>query len=87
MIKYLSKYLGSDTCEMLIIGSEDSEVYASFSQYDKQHATLKARHIVEALRHLVIATENKQKTTWLECCEMSIARNFDVIKRARTIAD
>ena len=87
IIKYLSKYLGSDTCEMLIIGSEDSEVYASFSQYDKQHATLKARHIVEALRHLVIATENKQKTTWLECCEKSIASNFDIIKRARTIAD
>ena len=72
---------------MLPIGAEDPEVYALFSQYDKKHATLKPQHIVEALRHLTIATENKQKTIWLECCEKSIATKFFTIKRARTITD
>ena len=66
MIKYLSKYPGSDTRDMLIIGVEDPEFYASFFQYKKKLTTLKVWHIIEALRHLITVTENKHETTWLE---------------------
>jgi len=49
-IKYLSNFIANDDCYILVVGSEDSEIRASFSQYDMKHATLKARHIVDTLR-------------------------------------
>ena len=80
MIKYLSKFLQNNNCEMLILGSEDTEIRSSFSSYDVKNVTLKARHIVDALRALVVATENKQQTTWLQCCEKSLEDNFFNLK-------
>ena len=34
IIKYLSKCLQDDICDMLIVGYEDSEIHASFSQFE-----------------------------------------------------
>ena len=59
IIDYLSSFLQNNNCKMLIVGSEDDEIHASFSLYDIKNVTLKARHIVDALRALVIAVENK----------------------------
>ena len=87
IIKYLSKFIQNDQCELLIRGSEHEEILASFSTYDVKNVTSKARHIVDALRTLVFMTENKQQITWLECCEKSVQMNFETLKRARTIAD
>lgn len=72
---------------MLIVGSEDDEIHASFSVYDINNVTIKARHIVDALRAPVIATENEQQTTRLQCCEKSLKANLYQFKRAHTIAD
>ena len=58
MIKHLIKYLGSDKCEMLIIGSEDLEVCASLFPYDMKHAIVKAEYIVDTSCHLDILQQN-----------------------------
>ena len=87
LIRYLSKYLCNDTCEYLLLGSEDTEILASFTPFDRKHVTMKARHVTDALRELVAATISNTPITWLECCEKAIEINFKTIKRARTIAD
>ena len=86
-IKYLSKFIENDNCHMLVVGSEDSEIRASFFKYDKKHANLKAWHIVDALRAMVVATEYGESITWIECCQKSIELNCNQIKRAHTVAD
>jgi len=58
LVKYLSKYISNDECDMLLIGSDDPEIFASFSPYDKLNATSKARHVADALRELLTGTLN-----------------------------
>ena len=86
-IKYFSNFIENDDCYMLVVGSEDSEIRASFSQYSMKRATLKVRHIVDTLRAMVVATENGESITWIGCCQKSIELSFNQIKRARTKTD
>ena len=55
--------------------------------YDKSHVTTKTRHAVDALAALFSATVNETPKNWLQCCEIAIEKNYNVIKRARTVAD
>jgi len=64
MLKYLSGYLVKDTCWELILGTNDPEISCSLSKYEKQHATLKARHLVDALRLMIKATTDNVPITW-----------------------
>jgi len=59
----------------------------SFSPYDKKDADIKARHITDALAILVDIFKNEATTTCIGCCQMSIEKNYGVVKRARTFAD
>ena len=52
IILYLSGYSITNTCEKLLLGSEDLEVLLTFSSFDKQHVTMKARHLADALQSL-----------------------------------
>lgn len=87
LIKRLSAYISTDTCYKLLLGSEDPEIEASFSLFDRRHVTIKVRHITDALSALVKASINNTSTTWIQCCEFAIKNNYCVIKRARTVAD
>ena len=87
LIRYLSKHLCNDTCEYLLLGSDDSEILASFTPFDRKHVTMKARHVTDALRELVAASISNTPITWLECCEKAIEINFKTIKQASTVAD
>ena len=49
IINYLSHHISAGTCELLLLGSEDPEVLASFSPFDRSHVTRKAIHIADAL--------------------------------------
>ena len=87
IIRYLSKYITTNTCKNLLLGSEDLEVLKIFSSFDKQRVTLKARHIADALQSLVGNTAKGKATTWIQCCERAIEQNYFQIKRARNVAD
>ena len=87
LIKHFSLYIAADNCELLLRGSEDPETLASYSTYDKSHVTTKTRHVVDALAALFSATVNETPINWLQCCEIAIEKNYNVIKRARTVAD
>ena len=87
LIKHFSLYIAEDNCELLLRGSEDPEILASYSTYDKSHVTTKTRHVVDALAALFSVTVNETPKNWLQCCEIVIEKNYNVIKRARTVAD
>ena len=87
LIDHLSKFLSSNNCELLLLGSEDPEILVSYSPYDRQHATLKTRHITDALSILHDSTANNLPVTWIQCCKHACEKNYNVIQRARTIAD
>jgi len=87
IINYLSHHISAGTCELLLLGSKDPEVLASFSPFDRSHVTRKAIHIVDALQALVLKTVSGSSVTWLECCEISVEKNYNLINRARTVAD
>ena len=48
---------------------------------------MKARHVADALQALLSCTEKNIATTWIRCCEISVKKNYNQVKRARTIAD
>ena len=87
IVKYLSNYITTNTCEKLLLGSDDSEILKTFSLYDKRHIEMKARHVADALQALLSCTEKNIATTWIRCCEISVKKNYNQVKRARTIAD
>ena len=87
IIWYLSKHITTNTCKKLLLGSEDLEVLKTFSSFDKQRVTLKARHIADALQSLVGNTAKGKATMWIQCCERAIEQNCFQIKQARTVAD
>ena len=79
--------MSQETREQLLPGSDDEEILASFSPFDKQHTALKACHIVDLLCLLVEDNINQTPTTWLECYENAREKNFNTIKQSSTIAD
>ena len=87
IVDYLSKFLSSDTSWKLILGSDDPEIATSFSTYEIQHVTIKARHIVDALRSMINATNMSMPITWIQCCENAMITNYKQIQCARTVAD
>ena len=87
ILKYLSFHIKENSCDKLLLGSEDPEIMASFSLFDKYHARTKAVHIADALQVLIKHTEDNKSVTWIKCCEVAIQNNYNQIKRARTIAD
>ena len=87
LIKYLSKFIANNNCEELLLGADDPEILATYSLYDKQHVTTKARHITDALVSLSDAHQGGRSTTWIQCCEAAVQKNYNEIKSARTVAD
>lgn len=80
-------FISNDECDMLLLGSDDTEVKASFSAYDKHSTTKKARHVADASRSMIEIKENNAAITWIKYCEIVINNNFNEIKLARTVAD
>lgn len=87
LIQYLSKFISTNTCDKLLLGSEDSEIMKSFSPFDRRHVQLKARHISDALQVMVNSYENDTPMTWLRCCIIATEMNYKVVKRGKTVAE
>ena len=54
--KCLSTYIRTNTCEKLLLGSEDAEVLKVSSLYDKRHINMETRHVTEVLQAPVDCT-------------------------------
>ena len=65
LIKHFFLYIAADNYELLLRGSEDPEILASYSNYDKSHVTTKNRHVVEVLAVLFSVTVNETPINWL----------------------
>ena len=72
LIRYLSQFITTDTCIKLLLGSDDPEILKTFSPFDKEHATLKARHVSDALTVMVDYCNREKAITWIECCNIAI---------------
>ena len=87
MVSYLSKFLSTNTCHLLLLGSDDQEIVQSFTPFDKRHVALKARHIADALQIMIDTYENETPVRWLKCCEIATETNYKVVKQGRTVAN
>lgn len=87
MTRYLSKFLSTNTCHHLLLGSDDQEIVQSFTPFDKKHVALKARHIADALQIMIDACENETPVRWIQCCEIATEKNYKVVKQGRTVAN
>ena len=87
IVKYLSEYLGTNTCWKLLLGADDDEIAASITPFEKEHTTLKARHIVDALHSMINAIDSNLPITWLQCYENSCVLNYKQVQRPKTIAE
>ena len=87
LIKHFSKFINTNTCKLLLLGSEDPEICKTYSPFDKRHATLKDQHITDALIILHRDTVNKTAINWIQCCELAVEIFYNTIKRTLIVAD
>jgi hypothetical protein len=73
---YLAKYLQNEDACGLLLGAEDPEVAATYTQKDKEYVLEKARHVADAVRILFTMTLENTPITWLECCEKAAETNY-----------
>lgn len=77
VISTLQKKLAEDEpWRKLIIGADDDEVAASTSDFDRDHVVRKARHIIDALRVLILRTEQGRPVTWKDACVLACEENY-----------
>ena len=69
----LAKRLRADQpWSQLLLGADDDETAQSYSEYEKRHVVVKARHIFRAVNAMYNFVETGISMTWKECCEMAI---------------
>jgi hypothetical protein len=56
----------------LLLGADDDETAQSYSEYEKRHVVVKARHIFRAVNAMYNFVETGIPMTWKECCETAI---------------
>ena len=76
LILYLRKFLAMRDGLSFLLGAEDPEVAATYTESDRLFVLEKARHLHDALRIMVTNTEEKKSITWLQCCELSAEFHF-----------
>ena len=60
----------------LILGADDPEVAASVSDLDWRQATVKSRHVIDALEEMRLSIESNLPITWKDACVKSGQRNY-----------
>jgi hypothetical protein len=69
----LAKRLRADQpWSQLLLGADDDETAQSYSEYEKRHVVVKARHIFRAVKAMYEFVEAGIPMSWKECCEMAI---------------
>jgi hypothetical protein len=76
LMRYLAKFLATKDGLALLLGAEDPEIAATYTESDRLFVLEKARHLHDALRVMVASTEEKRPITWLRCCELSAESHF-----------
>jgi hypothetical protein len=86
--KALMLYLGISLARRdglsLLLGAEDPEIAATYTDSDKLFVLDKARHLHDALRIMSTNMEENKSIKWLRCCELPAELHFHQYK-ARTI--
>jgi hypothetical protein len=73
---YLGKSLATRDGLSLLVGAEDPEIAATYTDSDTLFVLEKARHLYDALRIMITYTEEIVSITWLRCCELSAESHF-----------
>jgi hypothetical protein len=61
----------------LLVGAEDVEIAATYTDSDRLFVLDKARHLHDALRMMITYVEERVSITWLRCCELSAESHFN----------
>jgi hypothetical protein len=76
LMLYLGKLLAIRDGLALLVGAEDPEIAATYTESDRLFVLEKARHLYDALRIMITSTEEGIPITWLGCCELSAGSHF-----------
>jgi hypothetical protein len=77
LVRYLGKALAKRDGLLLLVGAEDPEIAATYTDSDRLFVLEKARHLHDALRIMITYTDETICITWLRCCELSAESHFD----------
>ncbi len=80
LMRYLAKFLATKDGLALLLGAEDPEIAATYTESDRLFVLEKARHLHDTLCVMVASTEEKRPITWLRCCELSAELHFHQYK-------
>jgi hypothetical protein len=74
VLGYLQKFISApchkEKWKQLLLGADDPEVAATFSEYERDHVIEKARCILNALQVLYDKTAKGEPCTWQKACKM-----------------
>ena len=77
LIQALKEKLASEEPWLeLILGADDPEVAASVSDLDWRQATVKSRHVIDALEEMRLSIESNLPITWKDACVKSGQSNY-----------
>jgi hypothetical protein len=76
VLAYLQKFIRAPRHlekwkQLLLVGADDEEVAATYSEYDRDHTIEKAQCIANALQVMCDRTKNGQTCTWQQACEIT----------------
>jgi hypothetical protein len=77
LMRYLGKSLVTRDGLSLLVGAEDVEIAATYTDSDRLFVLDKARHLHDALRMMITYVEERVSITWLRCCELSAESHFN----------
>ena len=76
LMLYLGKALAMRDGLSLLLGAEDPEIAATYTDSDQAFVLDKAMHLHSALRIMVTTTDENKPITWLQCCELAADLHF-----------
>ncbi len=77
LVRYLGKALAKRDGLSLLVGAEDPEIAANYTDIDRLFVLEKARHLHDALHIMITYKDETICITWLRCCELSAESHFD----------
>jgi hypothetical protein len=74
-LAYLKKFISAprhqEKWKQLLLGADDDEVAATYSEYDREHVIEKARSLANALQVMYDKRKKSETGTWQQACEIA----------------
>jgi hypothetical protein len=76
LMRYHEKSLAMRDGVLLLVGAQDLEIAATYTNSDRWFVLDKANHLHDALHIMITYMEETVSITWLWCCKLSAESHF-----------